>query len=169
MIQRKEKSVTVHCPHGSKYGYTLQSKRDQPSRYSLFSDLWQLPNTAIDGCSGFSPDHKTISDTQYSFDGSKKLQQSLWTAAAVFLHTKYTHQPQIRGRVVNTHSSRSSDLRIVSICTAFSGFPNDRLSPCAEPPRIQRRYRPGFPPGSLFSCGTVTVSTGTQMEYLDYD
>ena len=99
----------------------------------------------------------------------KKLQQSIWTAAAVFLHTKYTHQPQIRGRVVNTHSSRSSDLRIVSICTAFSGFPNDRLSPCAEPPRIQRRYRPGFSPDSLFSCDAVTTSAGTQMEYLAYN
>ena len=35
-----------------------------------------------------------------------------------------------------------------------------------QPPRIQRRYRPGFAPGFLFSCGAVTASTGTQMEYL---
>ena len=34
------------------------------------------------------------------------------------------------------------------------------------PPRIQWRYRPGFSPGSLFSCGAVTASAGTQTEYL---
>ena len=34
------------------------------------------------------------------------------------------------------------------------------------PPRIQRRYRPGFSPGFLFSCGAVTASAGTQTEYL---
>lgn len=34
---------------------------------------------------------------------------------------------------------------------AFSGLPNDRLSPPAPFPRLQRRYRPGFTPGFLFS------------------
>ena len=34
------------------------------------------------------------------------------------------------------------------------------------PPRIQWRYRPGFSPGFLFSCGAVTASAGTQTEYL---
>ena len=46
-------------------------------------------------------------------------------------------------------------------CMAFSDFSNDRLSPNAEPPRIQWRYRPGFTPGFLFSCGAVTTSTST--------
>ena len=49
--------------------------------------------------------------------------------------------------------------------TAFSGFPNDRLSSSVAPPRIQRRYRPGLSPGFLFSYGAVTASTGTQTEY----
>ena len=41
---------------------------------------------------------------------------------------------------------------------AFSGFPNDRLSPCTRPPRIQRRYRPGFSPGSLSSPAARTAA-----------
>ena len=32
---------------------------------------------------------------------------------------------------------------------------NDRLSPCAEPPRLQWRYRLGFAPNSLFSSSSI--------------
>lgn len=51
--------------------------------------------------------------------------------------------------------SRSSDLREGPAGAgpgrgAFSGLPNDRLSPPAPFPRLQRRYRPGFAPGFLF-------------------
>ena len=46
-----------------KLGCTLLSKRDRPNRCGRLSDLWQggMPNTAMDGCSGFSPDHLTAS------------------------------------------------------------------------------------------------------------
>ena len=61
------------------------------------------------------------------------------------------------------HHSRSSGSRIREQsphgrCSAFSGFPNDRLSPCTRPPRIQRRYRPGFSPGSLSSPAARTAA-----------
>ena len=55
-------------------------------------------------------------------------------------------------------------MRIVSFHTPSQGeIPNDRLSPCEEPPRIQWRYRPGFAPGSLFFAAVVTGCGNTQM------
>ena len=83
-----------------------------------------------------------------------------------FFRNKKSQNPYLQIHVFLPRLSSSSDLRIVSFHTAFSGFPNDRLSSSVVPPRIQRRYRPGFAPGFLFSYGAVPTSAGTQTEYL---
>lgn len=45
-------------------------------------------------------------------------------------------------------------------------FPNDRLSSCAQPPRSQWRYRPGFAPGSLFSARPRRHPSSTETDSL---
>ena len=140
----------------------------------------------MDGCSGFPPDSQTASIKQYSVglravtvsairaEGgihtqtvtAKKAATTLQTESLQpFFRNKKPQVPYLQTLVFLPHLSSSSDLRILSSHTAFSGFPNDRLSSCVAPPRIQRRYRPGSSPGFLFSCGAVTASAGTQMEY----
>ena len=87
------------------------------------------------------------------------------TAAAVFPQQKSTGSVRA-DPCVSLHSSSSSDSRICSSVQPSQETPNDQLSLSTKPTRIQRRYRPGFSPGSLFSCGAVTASAGTQTEYL---
>ena len=86
-------------------------------------------------------------------------------AAAVFPQQKTT-EPVLADSSVFPHLSSSSDLRIISSVRPSQETPNDQLSLSTKPSRIQRRYRPGFSPGFLFSRGAVTASAGTQMEYL---
>ena len=83
-----------------------------------------------------------------------------------FFRNKKSQNPYLQTHVFLPHLSSSSDLRIVSSVQPSQETPNDQLSLRTKPSRIQRRYRPGFSPGFLFSCGAVTASTGTQTEYL---
>ena len=53
-FSRKTKSATYLSSSTDKLGCTLLSKRDKPNRCGRLSDLWHMPNTAMDGCSGFS-------------------------------------------------------------------------------------------------------------------
>ena len=85
-------------------------------------------------------------------------------AAAVFPQQKTT-ESVLADPGVFPHLSSSSDLRIISSVQPSRKIPNDQLSLSTKPSRIQRRYRPGFSPGFLFSCRAVTASAGTQMEY----
>ena len=61
---------------------------------------------------------------------AKKLQQPYTGPLQPFFRNKKSQNPYLQTRVVLPHLSSSSDLRIVSFCAAFSGFPNDQLSPC---------------------------------------
>ena len=139
----------------------------------------------MDGCSGFSPDHHTasISNIQLAADcdhpGNQRIRGAIRTgghskkaaatptraAAAVFPQQKTT-ESVLADSCVFPHLSSSSDLRIISSVRPSQETPNDQLSLSTKPSRIQRRYRPGFSPGFLFSCSAVTASAGTQMEYL---
>ena len=92
---------------------------------------------------------------------AKKLQQPYKGPLQPFFRNKKPQNPYLQILVFLPHLSSSPDLRIISSHTAFSDFSNDRLSSSVAPPRIQRRYRPGFSPGFLFSCGAVTTSTST--------
>ena len=141
----KQKSATHLSASTDKLGCTLLSKRGKPDRHGRLSDLWQGPNTAMDGCSGFSPDHQTasISNIQLACGlhrrgypcrrinawpaVQQKLRHSLRNAAAVFPQQKITGSV-LADPCAFLHSSSSPDLRIVSSHIAFSGFPNDRLS-----------------------------------------
>jgi len=70
-----------------------------------------------------------------------------------FSETKRTHPLLNSGSGQRVHFSRSPDFvdRQLSRQPSQGKPPNDRLAPRAKPPHIQWRYRPGFPPGSLFS------------------
>ena len=78
--------------------------------------------------------------------------------------TTKTTESVLADSCVSPHLSSSPDLRIFNSHTAFSAFANDRLSSNVRSTRIQWRYRPGFSPGFLFSCGAVTTSASTQEE-----
>ena len=69
-------------------------------------------------------------DETHTDGHSKKAAATLyWAAAAVFPQQKTT-EPVLAGPSVLPHLSSSPGLRIISSHTAFSGFPNDRLSSC---------------------------------------
>ena len=105
----------------------------------------------MDGCSGFPPDSQTASIKQYSVGlravtaraisrsrgmrptqtvTAKKLQQPYTGPLQPFFRNKKPQVPYLQTLVFLPHLSSSSDLRILSSHTAFSGFPNDRLSSC---------------------------------------
>ena len=129
---RKQKSATNLSASTDKLGCTLLSKRERPDRRGRLSDLWQMPNTAMDGCSGFSPDHlaTSISNIQLALRvvivcaiGAKgDYTQAITTkaaatlrrvAAAVFPQQK-SHRSVLADPCVFPHLSSSSDLRILS-------------------------------------------------------
>ena len=140
----------------------------------------------MDGCSGFPPDSQTASIKQYSVglravtvrairaEGgihtqtvtAKKLQQPYTGPLQPFFRNKKPQAPYLQTLVFLPHLSSSSDLRILSSTQPSQVSPMTDFRLVRVPPRIQWRYRPGFSPGYLFSCGAVTASTGTQTEYL---
>ena len=83
-----------------------------------------------------------------------------------FFRNKKPQVPYLQTLVFLPHLSSSPDLRIISIVRPSRASPMTGFHPAQSLPRIQWRYRPGFSPGFLFSCGAVTASTGTQTEYL---
>ena len=128
----------------------------------------------MDGCSGFSPDHLAVPIRNIrlvcglqrpgnlrprrnrSSRHSKKLQQPQRTAAADFPQQKITGSV-LADPCVFPHLSSSPDLRINSSTQPSQVSPMTGFRLHAEPPRLQWRYRPGFPPGYLFSRGAVTA------------
>ena len=105
----------------------------------------------MDGCSGFPPDSQTASIKQYSVGlravtaraisrsrgmrptqtvTAKKLQQPHTGPLQPFFRNKKPQAPYLQTLVFLPHLSSSPGLRIISSHTAFSGFPNDRLSSC---------------------------------------
>ena len=140
----------------------------------------------MDGCSGFPPDSQTASIKQYSVglrtvtarairaEGgirtqtvtAKKLQHPYTGPLQPFFRNKKSQNPYLQTHVFLPHLSSSSDLRIISSVQPSQVSPMTGFRHAQQPPRIQRRYRPGFSPGFLFSCGAVTASAGTQTEYL---
>ena len=96
----------------------------------------------------------------------QKLQQPYQKGSCSRFSATKNHRLRTCRPLCFPHLSSSPDLRIFSSAQPSREIPNDRLSPHAEPPRIQWRYRPGFAPGFLFSCGAITTSAGTQTEYL---
>ncbi len=61
---------------------------------------------------------------------AKKLQQPHTGPLHPFFRNKKPQAPYLQNLVFLPHLSSSPDLRIISSHTAFSGFPNDRLSSC---------------------------------------
>ena len=55
-------------------------------------------------------------------------------------------------------SSRSSDLRILNRLPRLLSCPMTGFRLLQRPPRLQRRYRPGFSPGFLFSRAARTAA-----------
>ena len=97
----------------------------------------------MDGCSGFSPDHHAVSISNIQLvcgelfgailrgrqaEKHKKLQQPYKESLQPFFRNKKPQVPYLQTLVFLPHLSSSPDLRIISSHTAFSGFPNDRLS-----------------------------------------
>ena len=76
---RKQKSATRLSSSTDNQGCTLLSKRERPNRNGRLSDLWSGPNTAMDGCSGFSPDHHaaSISNIQLAADCDRQGNQRI--------------------------------------------------------------------------------------------
>ena len=103
----------------------------------------------MDGCSGFPPDSQTASIKQYSvglravtvraISRSRGIRPAQMVtakncsnpknrvAAAVFPQQKITGSV-LADPCALPRLSSSPDLRVTGFCTAFSGFPNDRLS-----------------------------------------
>ena len=92
---------------------------------------------------------------------AKKLQQPVNESLQPFFRNKKPQNPYLQILVFLPHLSSSSDLRLVSSVQPSQGSLMTGFRHAQQPPRIQRRYRPGFSPGFLFSCGAVTASTGT--------
>ena len=128
----------------------------------------RMPNTAMDGCSGFSPDHHTASisniqlvcglcppgqSVQKGESTPRRSQQKscsdpIQGRCSRFSAIKKPQVPYLQTLVFLPHLSSSPGLRIPSSHTAFSGFPNDRLSsnvgasthPVAVPSGILTRF-----------------------------
>ena len=92
---------------------------------------------------------------------AKKLQQPYKESLQPFFRNKKPQNPYLQILVFSPHLSSSSDLRILSSTQPSQISPMTDFRQMWVPPRIQWRYRPGFTPGFLFSCGAVTASTGT--------
>lgn len=143
----------------------LPIKVSRPKDTAKLAGLWLAPNTGMDGCSGFAPDcflpyllryeiklcgllpEGLSQSARGSHFGNREQQKNCSTpkdAAAVFRNKD--HIPYLQAWRKKHRMSSSPDWRFSGFCIAFSGFPNDRLSSNAEPPRIQWRYRRDFHP-----------------------
>ena len=87
------------------------------------------PNTAMDGCSGFAPDHLavSISNIQLVCEKAKKLQQPYKRVAAAVFPQQKSHRSVLADPCVFPHLSSSPDLRLNSSAwpsqiTPMTGF-----------------------------------------------
>ena len=115
-LSGKQKSATHLSASTDKLGCTLLSKRERPDRCGRLSDFWQMPNTAMDGCSGFSPDHlaASISNIQLVCEKAKSCSNPTNRVAAAVFPQQKSHRPVLADPCVFPHLSSSSDLRILS-------------------------------------------------------
>ena len=150
-FSRKTKSATYLSSSTDKLGCTLLSKRDKPNRCGWLSDLWQ------GGCQTqqwtvVPVSHRITIPHRYAIfswfagrdrqgnpcrrgnphadDHSKKAAATLYRAAAAVFPQQKTTGSVLADPSVFTSFEQFSWLTHHKLCAAFSGFPNDRLSPC---------------------------------------